>query len=183
MEPAARTLSYTDLPPGSRIICEQREGVLHITLPPTGFWAEAKWILLIVGAQVLLQLMLLGYIWYSFPVPMGVVWTMVRQHAWPDGFYMLLAILSICVLFPWIIGSVMIEIELSADTLLLRRCLWRFRWQQAWPREAVANVRCRFAVVLIRAHKWSRSATIRTSRAECQWLVRTLRQAMGMPAC
>jgi hypothetical protein len=181
MELSPRTLDYSDLPPGSRITCEQRDGTLHIILPPAGFWAEAKSVALMVGLQILLVLPVVGFIWCTSPTPIGTLWMAIVQYTWPDGVMIILGGLGFWLAVSWFAGNQGFEIELTPDKLILRHSAKKFRSEQEWPRECIADVRCRFSYVVIRARKGFRSATInRSSRTELQWLARTLRQAMGM---
>jgi hypothetical protein len=189
MDPQQTPLSYSDMPPGSRLIYEVTSDGIRIERLG---WCQGRTIgqilvrllrmtLLIIGvwlALVAIWFLVLRRIIPGMPLPFALHFLAMRE-----GILEYLVPIASLLALSLLLGNTRVVIGVDCEKLTSTTHYLRFRSREELPRSAIEDIQAKGDVVIITAKKGHRNIRLAhgNNKAQALWLARTLRHALSLP--
>lgn len=189
MAPTQTPLSYSDMPPGSRLIYEVTSDGIRIERLG---WCQGRTI-----GQILVRLLRMTLLITGVWLALVALWFLVLRRIIPgmplafalhllapqEGILEDLILVASILAINLLLGNTRVVIEVDGEKLTSTTHCPRFRSRSELPRSAIENIQPKRDMLLIKAKRGHHTIRLKCNdKAQAAWLARTLRHAMGMPA-
>ncbi|MGE5610028.1 MAG: hypothetical protein ACM359_12305 [Bacillota bacterium] len=188
MDPTQTPLSYSDIPPGSRLTYEVLPDGIRIECLG---WCQGRTI-----GRIFARLLRMTLLMIAMSLAVAAMWMLVlrrialgvplvpmlRSMIEPNDICGYLVPIVSSFAAALVFGNIRLVIEADREKLTSTTQFFRFRSSQELPRSAIESIQAKREMLIVKTKRGHRNIRLKCDdKAQALWLARTLRHALALP--